>query len=61
MFRAPQAFKVQAFKNGKFIEVTEQSLTGKWSAFIFMPAAFKAALGAFDPLIRSSAPEPAAA
>jgi NADH-dependent peroxiredoxin subunit C len=35
-----QPFKVQAFKNGKFIEVTEQSLKGKWSAFIFMPAAF---------------------
>ncbi|MEO8807355.1 MAG: peroxiredoxin, partial [Burkholderiaceae bacterium] len=26
-----QPFKVQAFKNGKFIEVTEQSLKGKWS------------------------------
>ena len=35
-----QPFKVQAFKNGKFIEVTEESLKGKWSAFIFMPAAF---------------------
>ena len=35
-----QPFKVQAFKNGKFIEVTEQSLKGKWSALIFMPAAF---------------------
>ncbi len=35
-----QPFKVQAFKNGKFIEVTEQSLKGKWSAFVFMPAAF---------------------
>ena len=35
-----EPFKVQAFKNGKFIEVTEQSLKGKWSAFIFMPAAF---------------------
>lgn len=33
-------FKVQAFKTGKFIEVTEQSLKGKWSVFIFMPAAF---------------------
>jgi peroxiredoxin (alkyl hydroperoxide reductase subunit C) len=37
---AVQPFKVQAFKNGKFIEVTEQSLKGKWSAFVFMPAAF---------------------
>jgi peroxiredoxin (alkyl hydroperoxide reductase subunit C) len=35
-----QPFKVQAFKNGKFIEVTEQSLKGKWSVFVFMPAAF---------------------
>ena len=35
-----QPFKVHAFLNGKFIEVTEQSLKGRWSAFIFMPAAF---------------------
>jgi NADH-dependent peroxiredoxin subunit C len=35
-----QPFKVQAFKNGKFVEVTEQSLKGKWSVLIFMPAAF---------------------
>ena len=35
-----QPFKVQAFKNGKFIEVTEQSLKGKWSVLVFMPAAF---------------------
>jgi peroxiredoxin len=35
-----QPFKAHAFKNGKFIEVTEQSLKGQWSAFIFMPAAF---------------------
>ncbi len=34
------AFKVQAFHNGKFIEVTEQTLKGKWATFIFMPAAF---------------------
>jgi len=33
-------FKVNAFHNGKFIEVTEQSLKGKWSVLIFMPAAF---------------------
>ena len=37
---AVQPFKVQAFKNGKFIEVTEQSLKGKWSVLVFMPAAF---------------------
>ena len=35
-----QPFKVQAFKNGKFVEVTEQDLKGKWSVLIFMPAAF---------------------
>ena len=35
-----QPFKAQAFHNGKFIEVTEQSLKGHWSTFIFMPAAF---------------------
>ena len=28
-----QPFKVQAYQNGKFIEVTEQSLKGQWSAF----------------------------
>jgi len=33
-------FKVNAFHNGKFIEVTEADLTGKWSVLIFMPAAF---------------------
>ena len=35
-----QPFKAQAFHNGKFIEVTEESLKGKWSVLIFMPAAF---------------------
>ncbi|MCB2003470.1 MAG: alkyl hydroperoxide reductase subunit C [Burkholderiaceae bacterium] len=35
-----QPFKVQAFKNGKFIEVTEADLLGKWSVLVFMPAAF---------------------
>ncbi len=35
-----QPFKTQAFHNGKFIEVTEQSLKGKWNVLIFMPAAF---------------------
>ena len=33
-------FKVQAFHDGKFVEITEQSLKGKWAAFVFMPAAF---------------------
>ncbi len=35
-----QPFKAQAFHNGKFVEVTDQSIRGKWSVFIFMPAAF---------------------
>ena len=35
-----QAFKTQAFHNGKFIEVSDASLKGKWSVLIFMPAAF---------------------
>lgn len=35
-----QPFKAQAFKQGKFIEVTEKDLHGKWSVLIFMPAAF---------------------
>ena len=35
-----QPFKVNAFNNGKFIELTDESLKGKWSVLIFMPAAF---------------------
>ncbi len=35
-----QPFKAQAFHNGKFVEVTDQSMKGKWSVVIFMPAAF---------------------
>ena len=35
-----QPFKAQAFHNGKFIEVTDESLKGHWSVLIFMPAAF---------------------
>lgn len=33
-------FKAQAFQNGKFFEVTEQDLKGKWSVFFFYPADF---------------------
>lgn len=33
-------FKAQALKNGKFIEVTDQSLHGKWSVVFFYPADF---------------------
>jgi alkyl hydroperoxide reductase subunit AhpC len=39
-----QPFKTEAFVNragkGEFITVTEESLKGKWSVLIFMPAAF---------------------
>ena len=34
------AFKNEAFLNGKFITVTNETLKGKWNVFIFMPAAF---------------------
>jgi len=37
---AVPAFKATAFHNGKFVNLTEQSLKGKWSVLVFMPAAF---------------------
>ncbi|MDR3376623.1 MAG: alkyl hydroperoxide reductase subunit C [Ancalomicrobiaceae bacterium] len=33
-------FKAKAFKEGKFIDVTEASLKGKWSVVFFYPADF---------------------
>jgi len=33
-------FKATAFQNGKFVEVTDQSVRGKWSVFVFYPADF---------------------
>ena len=33
-------FKTQAYHNGKFIEVSDQTMLGKWNVLIFMPAAF---------------------
>ena len=33
-------FKTQAFKNGKFIEVTDADVAGKWAVFFFYPADF---------------------
>jgi len=33
-------FKTQAFHNGKFVEVSNETLKGKWSVLVFMPAAF---------------------
>jgi NADH-dependent peroxiredoxin subunit C len=35
-----QPFKTTAFHNGKFVEVSDATLKGKWSVLIFMPAAF---------------------
>lgn len=35
-----QPFKTQAFHNGKFVEVSDASMKGKWSVVVFMPAAF---------------------
>ena len=33
-------FKATAYQNGEFIQVSDESLKGKWSVLIFMPAAF---------------------
>jgi peroxiredoxin len=33
-------FRTQAYHNGKFVEVSNESIRGKWSVMIFMPAAF---------------------
>lgn len=33
-------FKATAFHNGKFVDVTNESLKGKWSVFVFYPADF---------------------
>ncbi len=33
-------FKATAFHDGKFVEVTEKTLQGKWSIFMFYPADF---------------------
>jgi peroxiredoxin len=37
---AVQPFKAQAYHQGQFIEVTQDSFKGQWSVIIFMPAAF---------------------
>ncbi|ENN85275.1 Alkyl hydroperoxide reductase subunit C [Rhizobium freirei PRF 81] len=37
---AVKPFKAQAFKQGKFIEVTEADIAGKWAVFFFYPADF---------------------
>lgn len=33
-------FKAMAFHDGKFVEVTDQSVLGRWSVFVFYPADF---------------------
>ena len=33
-------FKAQAYHNGKFVEVTDAALKGKWAVFFFYPADF---------------------
>ena len=33
-------FKAQAFRNGEFIEVTDQDFKGQWSVVCFYPADF---------------------
>ena len=33
-------FKVQAYQNGEFKEVTKEDLLGKWNVFFFYPADF---------------------
>jgi peroxiredoxin (alkyl hydroperoxide reductase subunit C) len=33
-------FKATAYQNGKFIDLTEESLKGKWSVVVFYPADF---------------------
>jgi peroxiredoxin (alkyl hydroperoxide reductase subunit C) len=35
-----QTFSTTAFHNGNFVPVTSETLKGKWSVLIFMPAAF---------------------
>ena len=37
---AVKPFKASAYKNGKFIDVTEASFLGKWSVVFFYPADF---------------------
>ncbi|MGL4789346.1 MAG: redoxin domain-containing protein, partial [Cetobacterium sp.] len=35
-----EEFKAQAYHNGNFVEVTNESIKGKWSVFFFYPADF---------------------
>ncbi|HEX7741576.1 MAG TPA: peroxiredoxin, partial [Sphingobium sp.] len=31
-------FKATAFKDGKFVDVTDENVKGKWAIFFFYPA-----------------------
>lgn len=33
-------FKATAYQNGKFVDVSDESVAGKWSVFVFYPADF---------------------
>src|ERR1700727_913183 len=33
-------FKANAYHNGKFVQITNEDLKGKWSVFVFYPADF---------------------
>jgi NADH-dependent peroxiredoxin subunit C len=33
-------FKATAYQNGEFVQISDETLKGKWSVLIFMPAAF---------------------
>ncbi|MFQ7237051.1 MAG: redoxin domain-containing protein, partial [Enterococcus hulanensis] len=35
-----EEFQAQAYRQGKFIEVSEEALKGKWSVVCFYPADF---------------------
>ena len=37
---AIKPFKANAFKNGEFIEVSNEDIKGKWAVFVFYPADF---------------------
>ena len=36
-----EPFEVDAYQNGEFIRVTDESAAGKWKIFFFYPADFK--------------------
>src|SRR5471030_1575042 len=38
-------FKATAYSDGKFIDVSDVSLMGKWSVLMFYPAEFRLAIG----------------